>query len=51
LKGFHAGNHLVTHFPDLEGSLLDMPMFGQNAVVVQPGRVTVGDEVKVISRR
>ena len=42
---------LRARFPDLEESLLDIPIFGHNAVVVQPGTVTVGDEVKVISRR
>lgn len=51
LKSFHAGKHLVAKFPNLEEKLLDEPMFGQNAVVVRPGTVTVGDEIRVLSRR
>jgi uncharacterized protein YcbX len=51
LKEFHAGKHLLKQFPNLEDDLLDMPMFGQNAIVVQPGNVAVGDEITIISRR
>ncbi len=51
LKSFHAGKHLVARFPNLEEELLDMPMFGQNAVVVRPGTVRVGDEIQVLSTR
>ena len=51
LKSFHAGKHLLKQFPNLEDDLLNKPMFGQNAVVVKPGTVRVGDEIKVLSRR
>jgi uncharacterized protein YcbX len=51
LKEFHAGKHLLKQFPNLEGNLLESPMFGQNAIVIKPGKITVGDEIKIISRR
>jgi uncharacterized protein YcbX len=51
LQSFHAGKDLTTYFPDLQEDLLAVPMFGQNAIVVQPGTVRVGDEISVRSRR
>jgi uncharacterized protein YcbX len=51
LEDFHAGKDLIAKFPNLEEQLLDKAMFGQNAVVIRPGAVRVGDEIKVLSTR
>ncbi len=51
LETFHAGRHLLKTFPHLEADLLDSPMFGQNAVVVRPGRINANDPITVLSTR
>ena len=47
----HAGEHLKQLFPKLEDDLLNVPMFGQNAIVRKPGVIHRGDTVEVLEHR
>ena len=51
LETNHAGAHLKELFPNLEEELLNVPMFGQNAIVRKPGVIHRGDTVEVIEQR
>lgn len=51
LSRIHRGEHLMAQFPHLEQKYANQPMFGQNAIVLQQGIVSRGDDVEVESRR